>query len=161
MIGSDARFEQVSFDGPNDPRITEYNLNRMGHGIPSLDNHWLPMSNHPDKPSEGSQVQLDKSFLSLRGLPTKQHFGGANGGEVRKSFHGLAPGFVQVIDSPTQFQITPMQIDTWNRDLMNNTYPNTFVPGPLPANSLSPTSGPDAIYSGLYIESNEPIQTIF
>ena len=31
------------------------------------------------------------------------------------SYHGYAPGYAQLIDSPTAFQITPMQIDTWNR----------------------------------------------
>ena len=29
-------------------------------------------------------------------LPASQSFGGANGGEYRKSFHGYAPGFAQV-----------------------------------------------------------------
>ena len=29
-------------------------------------------------------------------LPSHQAFGAANGGEVRKSFHGYAPGFAQV-----------------------------------------------------------------
>ena len=33
-------------------------------------------------------------------LPSKQNFGGANGGEYRMSFPGYAPGFVQVIESP-------------------------------------------------------------
>lgn len=42
-------------------------------------------------------------------LPKQQAFGAANGGEFRKSFHGFAPGYAQVIDSPTEFQITPMQ----------------------------------------------------
>ena len=40
-------------------------------------------------------------------LPSSLALGAANGGEVRKSFHGYAPGFVQVVESPTQFQITP------------------------------------------------------
>ena len=41
-----------------------------------------------------------------------------------------------------------MQIDTWNRAKMNISYPNKFVPGPLPKHSLSPR-GLDALYSGL------------
>ena len=52
------------------------------------------------------------------------------------SFHGYAPGFAQVIESPRSFQITPMQIDTWHRERMNisNTGQHLpkFVPGPLP-----------------------------
>ena len=44
-----------------------------------------------------------------------------------------------------------MQIDTWNRDKMNKTDPTgKFVSGPVPRNSLAPTSGQDAIYSGYW-----------
>jgi hypothetical protein len=61
-------------------------------------------------------------------------------------FHGYAPGYAQIIESPTQFQITPMQIDTWNRDKMNLTG-SPFVPGPLLRNSLAPTNS--LLYSGM------------
>lgn len=64
--------------------------------------------------------------------------------EYRKSFHGYPPGMAQLIDSPQEFQITPMQIDTWNRDHMNLTE-SKFVPGPVPRNSWAPVEGPDAI----------------
>merc|ERR1711871_1687971 len=75
---------------------------------------------------------------------------GGNGGEYRKSFHGYSPGYAQLIDSPQSIYITPMQIDTWNRDKMNKTDPaGKFVSGPVPRNSLAPTTGPDAVYSGL------------
>ena len=37
-------------------------------------------------------------------------------GESRKSFHGYPDGFAQLIESPTEWHITPMQIDTRNRD---------------------------------------------
>ena len=57
-------------------------------------------------------------------IPTQQAFGAANGGEARGSFHGYAPGFAQIIQSPHTFQITPMQIDTWNRDEMDLDDPN-------------------------------------
>jgi len=84
-------------------------------------------------------------------------FGGANGGEYRKSFHGYPSGTAQLIFSPHSFTITPMQIDIWNRELGNvsgvpgdNDFENyEFHPGPVPHNNLSPLSGPDAIYSGL------------
>jgi hypothetical protein len=38
------------------------------------------------------------------------------GGESRKSFHGYPDGFAQLIESPQSWHITPMQIDTRNRD---------------------------------------------
>jgi len=81
----------------------------------------------------------------IPGAATSQAFGAANGGEYRMSYHGYAPGYAQVIESPTQMQITPMQIDTWNRDKMNLTG-SAFVAGPLPRNSLA---APGAAYSGL------------
>ena len=63
------------------------------------------------------------------------------------SFHGVAPGHAIVIESPTQLQITPMQIDTWNREAMNISHtPCPYVAGPLPRAALSP---PGSRYSGL------------
>eukprot|EP00039_Didymoeca_costata_P019055 m.336065 g.336065 ORF g.336065 m.336065 type:complete len:758 (-) comp17746_c0_seq1:59-2332(-) len=85
---------------------------------------------------------------SASGLPTSLTFGYSNGGEFRKSYHGLPPPFAQVIDSPERIAVTPMQIDTWNRDEMNLTG-SKFVPGPAPKWSYAPLSGPDATYSGL------------
>ena len=61
------------------------------------------------------------------------------------SYHGYAPGYAQVIDSPTSIQITPMQIDTRNRDRMNLTG-SRFVAGHEPRNSWAPEG---AEYSGL------------
>eukprot|EP00948_MAST-09A_sp_MAST-9A-sp1_P000688 g688.t1 len=128
MIGSKSKLELLKFKGPNDPRLAELS-SRMGHGLPSKKEHWVVTDLAPENP-----------------IPTHQAFGGANGGEYRKSFHGYAPGYVQVIDSPTQFQITPMQIDTWNRDKMNLTGPTKFFTGPVPRSSLAPKDG---LYSGL------------
>lgn len=104
---------------------------------------------------------------SASGLPTSLWCGYSNGGEFRKSYHGLPPPYVQVIDSPSSFSMTPMQIDTWNRDEMNMTG-GAFVPGPFPkqrnagdwpsgsdgatkwpAGTLAPTNGSEAVYSGL------------
>merc|ERR1719236_196466 len=112
--GKHAVFEKIYFDGPEDPQLKQFN--HMGHGLPSQAEHWT----------------LRDLGTSDGAIPTSQAFGGANGGEYRKSFHGYAPGYAQVIDSPTQFQITPMQIDTWNRDKMNVSHPTKFVPGPAP-----------------------------
>jgi len=131
MVGKKSRLEKVTFYGPDDPRIAQIKK-EMGHGIPSNKEAWVVRDLVPDN-----------------NIPTSQNFGGANGGEYRKSFHGYAPGFAQIIDSPQQIHITPMQIDTWNRDKMNLTGPTGFVPGPVPRNNLAPITGPDAIYSGL------------
>lgn len=79
-------------------------------------------------------------------LPASTSLGAGNGGEYRKSYHGYAPGYGQVIGSPEAFQLTPMQIDTWNRDKMDLVKGEPFVPGPLPRNSLAP---PGAAYSGM------------
>eukprot|EP00658_Telonema_sp_P-2_P055629 TRINITY_DN44215_c0_g1_i1.p1 TRINITY_DN44215_c0_g1~~TRINITY_DN44215_c0_g1_i1.p1 ORF type:complete len:708 (-),score=147.60 TRINITY_DN44215_c0_g1_i1:102-2225(-) len=128
MVGTKSKMSKLRFSGPHDPRIRQME-SAMGHRLPSTEEHWVVEDLAPGNT-----------------IPTSQSFGGANGGEVRKSYHGYAPGFAQVIDSPTQFQITPMQIDTWNRDRMNVTGPTKFVPGPLPRNSLAPA---DAEYSGL------------
>lgn len=129
MAGSKAWHEKITLTGPDDPQIAEYGLNMMGHSMSMSagTEHWVV---------RGADAEP---------IPTAQSFGGANGGEVRKSFHGYAPGFVQVIKSPKTLQITPMQIDTWNRDKMNLTG-SPFIPGPLPRNSLA---APDAKYSGL------------
>ena len=48
--------------------------------------------------------------------PTSQWFSEGNGGESRKSFHGYPDGFAQLIESPDSWHITPMQIDTRNRE---------------------------------------------
>ncbi len=78
-------------------------------------------------------------------IPTSQFFSEGNGGESRKSYHGYPRGVAQLIDSPEEFVITPMQIDTWNR---NTSWGSPFVPGPESTASAAPTSGPDAVYSG-------------
>ena len=77
-----------------------------------------------------------------------------NGGEYRKTFHGYAAPFAQIVESPKTIHGTAMQIDTWNRAEMKlpskpGEKPPKFVPGPHPRRSLAPTEGPDAIYSGL------------
>lgn len=88
------------------------------------------------------------------GLPSSALFDDGNGGEYRKTFHGYASPFAQIVESPKAVAGTAMQIDTWNRDKMKlpskpGDKPPKFVPGPTPRNSLAPTEGPDAIYSGL------------
>ena len=75
-----------------------------GHGAPNNNETWALRSQHGGKQPASS-----------RGGTA---FGGANGGEYRKSFHGYPPGTAQLINSPHSFVVTPMQIDTWNRDKM-------------------------------------------
>lgn len=131
MSGAKSRFEKVKFSGPNDPRIAKLER-EMGHGLPNHDEHWMLTDLDSESP-----------------IPSSQAFGGGNGGEYRKSFHGYPPGYAQVILSPERFQMTPMQIDTFNRDEMNLTSSH-FVTGPVPRNSWAPKAGsPDSKYSGL------------
>ncbi|CAB9518140.1 expressed unknown protein [Seminavis robusta] len=147
MIGGDktTRFELVS---PKDSRIVaqQQRRQRMGHGIPPHQPYWLVVdtTTESDMTSTGGEKREQQSMI-----PTQQAFTGANGGEVRKSFHGYPPGFAQLIASPKAIQITPMQIDTWNRDAMDldNNF-TRFVPGPLPRNSLAPKNK-NVTYSGL------------
>ena len=144
MIGGDTKhFELVS---PNDERLIHVTSKNMGHGIPPNQPYWLVVEDDNNKSTGGRQDATSNTTI----YPTMQAFGGGNGGEVRKSFHGYSPGYAQLIYSPKQLQITPMQIDTWNRDEMDLLFSNpttNFVAGPLPRNSLAPLI--NATYSGL------------
>jgi len=132
IIGAGARFKKVALDGPDDPRVEELKK-QSGHGMIAYDQ---------------PQYMVEEQQESALGLPQVQRFSSANGGEYRKTFHGFSPGNVLVVDSPTEFQITPMQIDTWNRDKMNISKNGNakFVPGPYPRSALARL---DAAYSGL------------
>mmetsp|Transcript_48596 Transcript_48596/g.135802 ORF Transcript_48596/g.135802 Transcript_48596/m.135802 type:complete len:784 (-) Transcript_48596:90-2441(-) len=130
MVGAGVHLEKIHPSGPTDPRLPKHHVD-MGHGVAS--EVWVPR---------------DTNLHANGGLPRQQDFSAANGGEVRKSFHGFPPGYAQIIQSPEQLQITPMQIDTWHREHMNLTG-SPFVSGPVPRNSLAPRDGPDALYSGL------------
>lgn len=59
------------------------------------------------------------SFVTVEGTnhsyPTSLVFKENPGGEYRKSYHGYPSGFAQLIHSPTQWTVEPMQIDTHNR----------------------------------------------
>ncbi|KAL3928147.1 MAG: hypothetical protein SGARI_005125 [Bacillariaceae sp.] len=67
----------------------------------------------------------------LLDYPHSQFISEGNGGEMRKSWHGYPKGYAQLVQSPTAFNVVPMQIDTWNREMTNS----TFIPGPLPKSS--------------------------
>ena len=73
-----------------------------------------------------------------------QVFSEGNGGEMRGSYHGYPKGYAQLIYGPDVFGVTPMQIDTWNRDEPGPQFKTSLLP------KASPQRGnPDAIYSGL------------
>merc|ERR1719242_756223 len=73
----------------------------MAHGAP---HKWIA----EDRPS--ARLRADPA------VPTIQFFSEGNGGESRKSFHGYPDGYAQLVDSPETWHITPMQIDTRNRE---------------------------------------------
>jgi len=73
----------------------------MAHGATSK---WIAV----DEPSAIKRADTS--------IPTSQMFSEGNGGESRKSFHGYPSGYAQLIDSPTTWHLTPMQVDTRNRD---------------------------------------------
>eukprot|EP01083_Nonionella_stella_P279752 951569_1 len=54
------------------------------------------------------------------------------GGEFRKSYHGYASGYGQLIYSPSQWIVEPMQVDTHNRDYDINDLSQGYVPSLLP-----------------------------
>merc|ERR1739848_962174 len=98
---------------------------------------------------------VDESQLSADEIPNSQLFSEGNGGESRKSFHGYPDGYAQLIASPVSYHLTPMQIDTRNRecgatiaDIHNCTQ---FVPGPEPMQARYGRGIPKAgtNYSGL------------
>jgi hypothetical protein len=95
MVGKGSRMEKIKVSGPNDPRLSDMQRS-AGHGYP--------------EPWKGEAWVVKDLKPEGMTTPTNQAFGGANGGEVRKSFHGYAPGFAQLINSPTGVHITPMQI---------------------------------------------------
>eukprot|EP01050_Picozoa_sp_SAG11_P020382 SAG11_NODE_3426_length_2455_cov_1.512309_1_plen_339_part_10 len=136
MIGASARFNKIMLDAPDDPRAKEF-LKASGHGM-------IPF----DQP----HYEVEQIAPSASGHPVKVAATSSNGGEYRKSMHGFPPGYALIVDSPKAMQITPMQIDTWERekmDISTDAKPVKFVSGPVPAASMAPTTGPDAIYSGL------------
>jgi len=122
VIGSKAKFRKVENVLPDSP-LGKKLLKESGHGIVNWD-----------------QPQYIVEEIKPSDVPTHQQFSSANGGEYRKTYHGFPPGYVLVLDSPTAWQLSPMQIDTWNREAMNisGTSPPPFIPGPLPRSAESP-----------------------
>ena len=72
-------------------------------------------SNHGG-PTAPAKLVATPTADAPKGFPNSQWFSEGNGGESRKSFHGYPNGYAQLIQSPTSWHITPMQIDTRRRD---------------------------------------------
>ncbi|XP_071127367.1 uncharacterized protein [Mytilus edulis] len=131
MTGKYSKLIKIPNPDPNDVSV---------HGSPMK---WKPV----DLPSA-----KDREY---KNVPTSQTFSAGNGGESRKSFHGYPDGFAQLIDSPDTWHITPMQIDTRNRDCgatpqdINNC--TVFTPGDEPRQARFGRGIPKegAVYSGI------------
>mmetsp|Transcript_93093 Transcript_93093/g.300923 ORF Transcript_93093/g.300923 Transcript_93093/m.300923 type:complete len:668 (+) Transcript_93093:475-2478(+) len=82
------------------------------------------------------------AVFSEEDIAVSQFFSEGNGGEMRLSYHGYPKGYAQLIDSPNEFHIMPMQIDTKNRHYSGP----GFKPDILPRSATSP---PNASYSGI------------
>ena len=85
LLGEGSHMERVPYD-PKDPRTTLFS--------PEPGWSYVPVEHSP----------------SPNGLPTSVWGGYSNGGEFRKTYHGLAPPYAQIIESPTKFAFTPMQV---------------------------------------------------
>ena len=113
MTGAHSKMVRIPHPDPNDV---------SAHGSPMK---WKAV----DLPSAAHRANKD--------IPTSQFFSEGNGGESRKSYHGYPSGYAQLIDSPNLWHITPMQIDTRNRDCgvtpkdIHNCTDHS-VPGPEP-----------------------------
>ncbi|KAK3083427.1 hypothetical protein FSP39_022315 [Pinctada imbricata] len=131
MTGAHSKMVKIPNPDPNDV---------SAHGSPM---RWMAV----DLPSA-----QDRQYSNV---PTSQMFSEGNGGESRKSYHGYPNGFAQLIDSPNEWHITPMQIDTRNRDCgataadVNNC--TAFTPGDEPKQARYGYGTPKdrALYSGL------------
>jgi len=71
---------------------------------------------HHGGPAKYVATDTPGARSALGDVPSSLYFSEGNGGESRKSFHGYPNGFAQLIGSPDSWHITPMQIDTRNRE---------------------------------------------
>ena len=98
LAGAKTSLERVEFEGPEDPRRAEFAA-ESAHGLPD------------------TVYRARKLEEGVGGVSTHLGLGGGNGGEYRKTYHGFPAPYARLLESPRQFQFTPMQIDTWNRDV--------------------------------------------
>mmetsp|Transcript_56578 Transcript_56578/g.137387 ORF Transcript_56578/g.137387 Transcript_56578/m.137387 type:complete len:937 (+) Transcript_56578:126-2936(+) len=127
----------------------------MAHGLDTMLSFEYHIDDESDSSSSSSSSYANENNKKIKNrkknpsqfVPHAQVFSEGNGGEMRLSYHGYPKGYAQLIQSPDTFQVTPMQIDVWNRD--GGSRPK-FMPGPLPKSSPAPRTEEDgAIYSGL------------
>lgn len=131
LTGKHSEMQKVHV-APGDP---------MAHGATT---RWVAV----DKPSASSRA-------ANADVPVSQFFSEGNGGESRKSYHGYPAGYAQLVDSVDAWHLTPMQIDTRNRDC--GTQPQDvancsafIVPGPEPLQARYGRGAPEgSFYSGL------------
>ena len=116
------------------------NFSALQHVKVSPEEHAAHAASHKWVPFD----TVSKVDTPYPNIPTSHFFSEGNGGESRKSYHGYPKGYAQLLQSPKTWHITPMQIDTRNRDcgatpadIHNCTHdPHTgypaFTPGPEP-----------------------------
>ena len=59
---------------------------------------------------EGMAPSDDNDDDDNEEIPQMHFFSEANGGEMRMSYHGYPKGYAQIIESPDEFTVTPMQV---------------------------------------------------
>ena len=79
------------------------------------DSEMYQLENPLKMPNPTTTSFRTKSGVS-HGYPTHIVFKENPGGEYRKSYHGYPKGYAQLLHSPKQWIIEPMQIDTHNRN---------------------------------------------
>ena len=108
MSGAMSEMKQVTGD-----------LGLEDHG---MNNHGAPTWYQTVKRTDVDDIAGDS------GIPTSQFYSEGNGGEFRKSYHGYPQGYAQLIESPTNFHIQPMQIDTKNRHYNGTDFKPDLLP---------------------------------
>lgn len=126
-----------------------YNNNVMGKGTTLVKTRVPTISD--DEAHTGHKghafVNTDASHgnLRTRAAPySNQFLPMGNGAESRKTFHFFPPGYGAQVFSPNNAVVTPMIIDTMNRDGVPGTKSTRH--GIVPPSS---NVGPDAMYSGI------------
>ena len=87
---------------------------------------------------------VQSSLYFYKYLITEIAFKENPGGEFRKSFHGYPSGFAQLLHSPSQWVVEPMQIDTHNRNhniTGSEGYKPWFLPKTVSNNMTDKVSG--------------------
>ncbi len=122
----------------------QHGSTRMAIGHGGGDKVWIPgiRSTNITKLTEDS----DRSW---------GFFSEGNGGEMRKSYHFYPKGYAQLLRKPHSFSVTPMQIDTWNRDTMAHT--SKFVPPRGNPHQYFPSSSSSRIVNNLSEANYNPI----